>query len=347
MPKQKNSSISPEKLIVSFKQKDFVPLYLFHGEEDFLIEEAVHLLIEHALDRSSKSFNLDVLQGGDADVKNIVSLASSFPMMVERRVVVVRDADKLVTTEVSRDILLRYLEHPLPSTILVFVTEKADMRMAVFKAFQERGIVVEFKPLYENHVSGWITRSVEKYGRTITPEACQLMQAYVGKSLREINNEIEKVLIYVGEKKMIEVDDVNAVVGMSKQYNVFELQKAIGQSDPSRAIDILEHMMDAGNSPLGMIAMLARYFHKLWVLPALREQFKSEYELASALGVSPFFVKEYISACQGFSPARIERAFTLLLDADVALKSTMEHPKIVMTALVCKLITPVEEAVVH
>lgn len=347
MPKQKNSSIPIEGLIASFKRKDFAPLYLFHGEEDFLIEETVDLLLEYAVDASSKSFNLDVIQGGEADVKDVVSHASSFPMMAERRVVIVRDAEKLVATGANRDILLRYLEHPLASTVMVFVTPKADMRLAVFKAFQERGIVVEFKPLYENLIPGWITKRVAQYGRTITSEASQLMQAYVGRSLREIHNEIDKLLIYVGEKQTIEPDDVNAVVGISKHYNVFELQKAIGQCDPPLAIDILEHMMDAGESPLGMIVMLTRYFHKLWVLPSLRKQLNSEYELASGLGVRLSFIKEYVAASQRFSPTRIEEAFALLLEADVTLKSTMEDPRVVMTALVCKLIKPVEEPVAY
>ncbi len=347
MPKPKNNSIPPEGLVASFKRKDFAPLYLFHGEEDFLIEETVDLLLQYAVDPSSKNFNLDVIEGSEADVKDVVSHASSFPMMADRRVVIVRDSDKLVSTGANRDILLRYLEHPMVSTIMVFVTPKADMHMAVFKAFQDRGIVVEFKPLYENLIPGWITKKALQYGRTMTSEASQLMQAYVGRSLREIHNEIEKLLIYLGEKQTIEAEDVNAVVGMSKHYNVFELQKAIGRCDLALGIEILEHMMDAGESPLGVIVMLTRYFHKLWVLPSLRRQVKSEYELASGLGVRPFFVKEYVSASQRYSPTRTEQVFALLLDADVTLKSTTEDPRVVMTSLVCKLIKPVEETIVY
>jgi DNA polymerase-3 subunit delta len=278
---------------------------------------------------------------------DVVSHASSFPMMSERRVVIVRDADKLLATEINRDLLLRYLEHPLPTTILVLVAPRADMRMAVFKAFQQRGIATEFKPLYENLIPGWIMNRVETYGRTITPEASQLMQSYVGRSLREIHNEIEKLLIYVDKKKMIDTDEVHAVVGISKKYNIFEMQKAIGQGDLSLSLEILEHMIDAGESPLGMIVMLTRYFQKLFIVPSLWKQVGSEYGLASALGVSPYFVKEYLSASQRFPPARIEQAFSLLLDADVTLKSSPENPKVVMTSLLYKLIKAVEEAVAY
>lgn len=347
MAKEKEKSASLERLAISFNQKEFAPLYLFYGEEDFLIEGAVNLLVGHAIDQSSRSFNLDILYGGDVDVRDVVSHASLFPMMAERRAVVVRDADKLVTSELSREILLRYLEHPLPSTILVFIMETVDMRLTIFKAFQERGVVVEFKQLYENQIPDWIAKRVEKFGRRITPEACQLMQAHVGKSLREIHNEIEKLFVYVGEKKVIEVGDVAAVVGMSRMYNVFELQKAIGQGNLAWSIEIVEHMLDAGELPLGIIVMLTWYFQKLWVLPSLQKQVRSEYELASALHVSPYFIKEYIAAARRFPPSHIEHAFTALLEADATLKSTQEDPKLVMTTLVYKLIKPVDEAVIH
>lgn len=347
MAKQKNTSASLDSLSLSFKEKHFAPLYLFHGEEDFLIEEAIDELLEHAIDQSTKSFNLDVLYGSDIDARDVVALGSSFPMMAERRVVIIREVDKLITSESSRDILLRYLENPMLSTTLAFVASKVDMRLAFFKQFQKNGTVVEFKALSDHQIPAWIERRVEKFGWKITPEASQLMHGLVGRSLREIYNEIEKLFIYVGKKKLIEAEDVGAVVGMSKTFTVFELQKAIGQGNVSHSIEILEHMMEAGESPLGIIVMFTRYFQKLWLLPSFRQQSKSDYDLAAALAVPPFFIQEYISACQRYSPSHVEQAFSALLEADVTLKSTQEDPKLVMTTLVCKLIRPVEEAAAY
>jgi DNA polymerase-3 subunit delta len=342
MARQKDSTVSLEALSASFRQGKFSPLYLFTGEEEYLMEEYLDILVEHALDESSRSFNFDILYGGEVDGKDVVSLASLFPMMAERRVVIVRDAEKLVASEENRDILMRYLGRPLSSTVLVFVTPKADLRLSVFKVFQQQGIVVEAKSLYESDIPEWIEKRVKKLGRSISPEACELLHAHVGNSLRELHNEIEKVFLYVGERKSISVEDISAVVGMSKSYNVFELQRAIGAGNASRSMEILERMLDVGENPIGIVVMLTRFFQKLWILPSVRRHASSEYELASKLQVRPYFVREYLTAVKHFPAGRIEQAFTALLQADVTLKTTQEDPKAVMTTMLYKLLKPVE-----
>lgn len=332
-------------LIQSIRKKKFSPLYLFHGTEDFLIDEAVDVLVDQAIEPSSRNFNLDIVYGGDVEVKDVVSLASSFPMMSVYRMVIVREAERLATNESARALLLRYLESPLSSTILVFVAPKMDMRLVIPKAFSERGVIVEFQPLYENKIPDWIMQRVRRFGKKMTQESAQLLQAHVGTSLRAIQNEIDKLRIYVGDKELIDVQEVEEVVGMSKTFNIFELQRAIAQTEASRAMEILERMLDAGESSLGIIVMLTRFFQKLWIVPSLRRQSKSEYEIASALQVSPFFVREYITAAQRFSPERITQIFHVLLEADLALKSTQEDPKLVLTTILYKIIKPLKETV--
>lgn len=342
MAKERSKQVDVEVLEASFKEKNFLPLYLFSGEEDFLIDEALDLLVRHAVDESTRSFNLDILYGGDVDARDVVTRASSFPMMADRRVVIVREADKLTSSDSNREILLRYVGNPSPTTILVLVLPKADLRLAVFKAFQQNGAVIEYGRLYEEKIPAWVSKRVKAMGRRITEEACQLMPMYVGTSLRDIQNEIEKLLIYVGDKRIIEADDVTAVAGMSKQFNVFELQKAIGQRNLSRSMNILDRMLDAGEHPVGIVTMLTRYFQKLWVLPSLRRQSLARYELASQLSVNPFFLREYVAAAERFSAEEIERSFAALIEADETLKSSGE-PKLVMTMLIHRLIRPVEE----
>lgn len=347
MPQRKDSSTTLENVVRSFPEKNFSPLYLFHGEEDFLVDEALDALIENALDVTSRSFNLDIVYGSDVEVKDVLSLASSFPMMSEHRVVIVRDVEKLTIGESAKELLLRYLDNPMSTTILVFVAAKMDMRLTISKAFGDHGVVAEFKPLYENQVPDWIVQRVRKFGKKMGPEAAQLLQAHVGTSLRALQNEIDKLLIYVSEKGAIEIDDVEEIVGMSKTFNIFELQRAIAQAHAARAMEILEHMLNAGDSPLGIIVMLTRFFQKLWIVPALRRQTKSEYELASALQVSPFFVREYMGAAQQFTLERIERALHALCEADQTLKSTQEDPKLVMTTLLYGVVKPLQEVFVR
>jgi DNA polymerase-3 subunit delta len=343
MATRKDPIATAESLLHSIKEGHFVPLYLLYGEEDFLVGEAVDALVESALDASSRSFNLDVVYGGDIDVKDVVGMASSFPMMSERRVVIVKDADRLSLGEEARGILLRYLQKPLQSTILVFAAAKVDMRLGVYKAFQEFGVAAEFRSLYDSEIPAWISKRVATLRRKIDLEASQYLSALVGSSLRDIHNALEKLLIYVGERTSITVEDVGAVVGMSKSFNIFGLQKEIGRGNAREAFEILERMLEAGENPIGIIIMLTRYYQKLWIIPTLQRNTRSEYELASALQVSPFFVREYVSAAQRHRSGEIEKAFTALLDADRKLKSSPEDPKLVMTTLAHALLKPAGE----
>ncbi len=207
MKKKKSDSEVFETLVSSFHQKKFDPVYLFYGEEDLLIDEAVESLIHYAVEESARSFNLDILYGNEVDAKNIISYASSFPMMVDRRVVVVREFDKLS----NGDVMLPYIERPSPSTVLVLISDRPDFRLKLFKTLKERARVVEFGQLYENAIPQWIARRVDKLGKKITPEACQVMLAHVGSSLREVQNEIDKLFIFVEGKSTIDEDNVNSV----------------------------------------------------------------------------------------------------------------------------------------
>ena len=325
-----------ENLEVSLRNKKFSPLYLFYGGEDLLIEEGVDLIVSSALDESSKSFNLDIVNGDEIDAKTVVSHASSFPMMSEHRVVVVRDFDKMA----NKELLLPFINNPLSSTLLVIISQKPDFRQKFFKSFREHGTVIECKPLYDDKVTPWISMRIQKLGKRATHEACQLLFNYIGKSLREIQNEIDKLFIFVGEKKIIEADDVNAVVGMSKNYNIFELQRAIGLKNVPQSFEILERMLDAGERPTSMIIMLTKYFQKVWVLQELKKTSSNSYQLATTIGVNLRFFQEYLIACKNYASSQLENCFIALVRTDSILKSTTQDPKLVMTLLLHQIIKP-------
>jgi len=321
----------------SIERGEFSPLYLFYGEEDLLIEETLQLLIESAIEGPSRSFNLDVVYGAEADARHIASLASSYPMMAERRVVVVREFDKLP----NKDLLLSYILKPSPTTSLVMIASKPDFRVKVYKAIKEQGIPIEFKPLYESNIPQWINGRVERLGKAISAEACELMPAYVGRSLREIQNEIDKLFIYVGEKKKIEVDDVNSIVGMSRQFNVFELQSAIGAKNIARVLEIVERMLDAGEQPIGIIVRLTRYFQQLWIIQDCLARKKSKQEIATVLRLPPkqmFFLENDVRSAQRFTSGEVRRAFALLEEADESLKTSNGDARLVMTLLLYNIV---------
>jgi len=315
-------------------RKQFSPIYLFHGEEDFLVDEAARSVIEAVLTPEERGFNLDVLYGGDSDAREIASHASSFPMMAERRVVVVREVDKLA----NRELLAEYIENASPTTSLVLLCTKPDLRRKPYLTAKKHGVVVEFKPLRENELPAWVGARAEKQGKEIQPEASKMLAVYVGLSLREVQNELDKLYVFIGDKKVITSDDVRAVVGVSKEYNVFELQNAVGKKDLKRSIEILERMLNVGESAVWMIVMLTRFFSTLWKLSDLRSRGVSPQEQASLVGVHPYFLKDYIQALEFYTTRELEQSFETIALADQRLKSTGMDEKMVMQAMIIHLV---------
>jgi len=332
MAKSNSNGPSYEEVERSLRQKKFSPIYLFYGEEDFLIEETLGILIGEVVEPSTQSFNLDILHGGDVDAKDVVSLASAFPMMAEHRVVVVKEFDKLASTEP----LIPFIENPLPSTLLVLILEKPDFRLRVYKSLGKYATVVEFKRLYENKIPAWIENRITKLGKEATSEACLLIQSHVGNSIREIRNEIEKLFIYIGDKRFIDVDDVNAVVGMSKRYNIFELQKAIGRKDIASAQEILERMLEAGEYPVSMIVMLTKYFQKLWIIWDFLDKKMTREELIKTLRLSPKqipHIENEIAIARKFPSPVLNQCFEVLLETDEKIKSSSQDSKLTFTLM--------------
>ncbi len=330
MAKGRGSGPAQGELERSFKSGAFRPLYLFYGEEDFLIDQVVDSLVDAALDESARGFNLDIVDGAVSDGNDVLALASSYPMMGERRLVIVRNFDRLA----DRDRILPLLERPVPTTILVLIAPKADFRLKVFKLLDEHAALAEFRRLYDEELPAWISERISGGGKAATPEACQLIQAYVGRSLREVQNEIDKLFIYVGEKKTIDADDVNAIVGMSRQFNIFELQKTIGARQLGPSVEILIRMLEAGESPLGMIVMLTRYFKTLWRLQDSRARPGQGW---GSRDISPARFREYEEASRRYTASEVEGCFRALLEADESLKLS-GTPKVVMIVLLNRLI---------
>ena len=333
----------------SVKSNHFAPIYLFHGEEDFLIDEGVQLIISRVLDEGTKGFNLDVVYGSKAEAKDVIAHASSFPMTSAKRVVVVKEFEKLATNETSKEIVSAYINKPLDSTVLVLVSHDPDFRKKPFTDLKKRAELVECKPLYDNLVPGWIADRIKHFGREANAEACRLMQAYVGNSLRSLQNEIDKLFLFIGERKKVTAEDVAAVVGATKGYTIFELQNAIGRKDPKEAIRILERMLEAGQSPLMILVMLTRFFTQLWKLTDLRGRRMADQEIAREIGVPAFYLKQYVEFRSNFDVEQIEQNFKSLLEADTVLKSTSRDPHLVLDILVLSLMhrtsAPVREAV--
>ncbi|MGB5872472.1 MAG: DNA polymerase III subunit delta [Bacteroidota bacterium] len=319
------------------------PVYFLHGGEDFLAEEATGAIVRVALSGPEREFNLDLFRVGETDIREVLAIASSFPMMADRRVVVLRDLEKLS----SRDLepLVSYLAGPSPSTTLILVGGKLDTRKKPYVGLKRQWPSVECKTPYENELPSWVEGRVRAAGRMISADASRLLVAHVGDSLRGLQSELDKLFTYMGDKESISADDVGSVVGFSREFSVFELQRAIGSRNHQRAAEILERMLDMGQTVPFILVMLTSYFSSLWKAHTLRRRGLSQSDMASELQTNPYRVKELVGALKHFSLAQIEQAFCLLAAADLEAKSTSAGPRQVMHPLLARLLSNKDQGV--
>ncbi len=342
--------LTPDSLETSIKHAKFDPVYFLFGEEEFLIDEAMNRILAAAVDESTRSFNFEMLHGGEITTNDIVERASAYPLMADRRVVVVKEIDRAFAGRGKLDEsspFARYIASPAPTTLLLLTAATADFltkgkngpgAKAPYGMLIERAACVQYKKVYDRELPSWTAARIRARGKEIAPDAVELFVGYTGASLRVLNNEIEKLFTFVEDRKRITIDDVRAVVGASKVYNVFELQKAVGAKNLELTIEIAERMLGAGESEQLILTMLTRYFSILWRLIELRTRSKDNNEIARGLSISPFFVNEYTAALSRYPMAHLRNAFEALLQADVVLKSSRIDPALVLQLMLIAIV---------
>jgi DNA polymerase III subunit delta len=304
----------------SLKAKEFLPVYLIHGEEDFLLEESVDAIVDAVLPQSERTFNLDILDCADVDAREITGRASSLPMMGERRVVVARNIEKLSTKDL--EVLSAYVERPSVSTVLLLAGRKADLRKKPFSSLHAGGAECSCAPLSESRLSDWITDRVQAQHGAIDEAAASLLAARIGSSLRDLDSEITKLLIFAGERKAITVDDVAAVGGFSREFSHFQLQDAIGAGNLPEAVNILDHMIEESAEIPYIIWALTDYFGLLWRLHHLVNKGAHDDKEGFALTRAwAWKKKEFLDALGRYPADRIEKIFHLMTEADIQSKS--------------------------
>ncbi|NIA29881.1 MAG: DNA polymerase III subunit delta [Actinobacteria bacterium] len=311
------------------------PVYFVSGDEDFLIERTTKQIVTHAVEPGNEDFNLDVLYGNETNGATLVNLAMSYPMMAERRVVMVRNIHLLSAQ--SLELLAKYLQKPSPTTCLIMTASKVDFRKKIYATIRENSTHVEIKQLYDNKIPDWIRSYLAENKLAISDEALVLIHAGVGNSLRRIASEIDKIKLNMGDKKRIQVDDVEAVVGASRQFNVFEFCDAVGSKNIEKGLKILDGMLQFGGVPTGMLVMLNRHFTILAKLKELKTKNYRRDQIARELKINPFFIENYARQAGLYSRSHFNSIFELLLDADYRLKTSYQKPKMIMEMLLLKL----------
>jgi len=312
------NSVSFENILFDLKNKIYSPVYFLYGEESYFIDMISETIEENVLSEIEKEFNQTIIYGKDTDIPTIISYARRFPMMSNYQVILVKEAQDLNKIEE----LESYILNPLESTLLVlcYKYEKIDRRKSLFKSIEKRGILFESARIYDNKIPDWIAEYVRKQNYSISTKACFLLAEFLGNDISKIVNEISKLVINIGEKQEITEDYVEKNIGISKDYNVFELQKALGKKDVLKANQIINYFAaNPRENPLvKVIPLLFSYFSKILIYHHLPD--KSRNNVAAALSINPFFVMDYQQAAANFSSGKVISIISILREYDLKSK---------------------------
>ncbi len=308
------------KLLVNdIRKGNIKPIYFLMGEEPYYIDKISDYIEANVLDETEKGFNQMVLYGRDISIEDITSNAKRYPMMAERQVVIVKEAQDLSRTIEK---LVSYAENPQPTTVLVinYKYKKLDKRKALYKAVQKSGLVFESKKLYENQVADWIRRVLSGQKYSISPKAAQMLVEFLGTELSKIDNELNKLKIILPEGTQITPEHIETHIGISKDYNNFELRKAVGERNTMKAFKIAKYFEEnpKDNPMVVTVSLLFNFFSQLLHFHGLND--KSPRSVASALKVNPYFVNEYITAGRNYPMKKVSAVINTLREFDVKSK---------------------------
>ncbi|MFD2552196.1 DNA polymerase III subunit delta [Bizionia sediminis] len=293
-----------KQLVADIKKRYFKPIYLLMGEEPYYIDKISNYIQETVLTEEERGFNQMVLYGRDVTVDDIVGHAKRFPMMAEYQVIIVKEAQDL---HKSIENLVAYTKNPQPSTILVlnYKYKSIDKRKALYKAIKKVGLVFESPKLYENKIPSWMNRVLAAKNYSITPKAALMLTEFLGTDLSKISNELDKLVIILPEGTQITPELVEENIGISKDYNNFELHKAIAYRDTVKALKIVKYFGEnpKENPMVLVIGFLFTYFSRILHLHGLHD--KSPRSVSAALKISPFFTEEYIVAAKNYPMKKV------------------------------------------
>ena len=308
-----------KQIVTDIKKGQIKPIYFLMGEEPYYIDAISDYIEKNVLAEEEKGFNQMVLYGRDVAIDEIVSNAKRYPMMAERQVVIVKEAQDLSRTIEK---LASYAENPQPTTVLVFnyKYKKIDKRKALYKTLKKSGVVFESKKLYENQVADWIRRVLSGQKYTISPKASQMLVEFLGTDLSKINNELEKLKIVLPEGTQITPEHIEENIGISKDYNNFELRKAVGERNSVKVFKIVNYFANnpKDNPMVVTVSLLFNFFSQLLHFHGLHD--KNPRNVASALKINPYFVNEYVSAARNFPMRKVSAIVSILREFDVKSK---------------------------
>lgn len=304
--------MSADTIISTLKKKDFKPYYWLEGEEAFFIDEVMNYAEHHILPEAEASFNLHVFYGKDADWATVLNTCRKYPMFADRQVVLLKEAQQMRDNDLEK--FESYFENPLSTTVFFasYKDKKLDARKKIVKTIKAKGELLSTKKLYDNQVPGWVEIFLKTKGLHTTQKAIAMLVDNIGNDLSRIKTEIEKLEVNLAGKKAITEDDIEKYIGVSKEYNVFELQNAFATKNFVKAFKIIQYFeKNPKAAPIQLVLpSLYSFFSKVYVIFGLNTN--NEKEIATQAGINPYFVKDYTNAANTYKYAGIEKILLLL-----------------------------------
>jgi len=299
-----------EKILADLKKQQFKTVYWLDGEEEFFIDQVIEYAEKNILSDSEASFNLTIFYGRDTSWPDLFNACRKYPMFSDKQVVILKEAQAMKDVEK----LESYVEKPLSSTLLfvAYKGKKLDGRTKLAKLLKDKAVLLSTKKLYDNELPEWTSELIKSKGYSITNKALILLIDHIGNDLSRLNNEVNKLILNLDKRKNITEDDVEMFVGISKEFNVFELQQAIANKDLYKAIRIIQYFeSNPKAAPIQLIfPSLYNYFSKVQMIYSVPS--RDEKTVAAAIGVNAYFVRDYLQTAMQFSSHEIERVLLLL-----------------------------------
>lgn len=315
---------------------EIAPLYLFYGEETFLLEESLIKMVDLLVPPEGRAFNYQLFTGKETSVPDLLSKAKTFPFLADRKLLVVRNADELKGDE---KILEEYCRNPQRQTVLIFtINQKEPSKGKVFfQIISTKGWTVNFPKLKEMEAAAWIDRKFAEEQFKINRKARDILLERVGANLQALSQEIEKIITFVGKRKNIESADVEAVVGQSKTETLFALADAIGQKKVEESLRILDRVLAMGETHLAIFGMIQRQFRMIWQVKDLSRQGFNNVEIAKKMGQPPWLAQKMLTPGQRFSQEQLNQFFLIFREADLEFKNSDHLPRHILEFLILNL----------
>lgn len=325
-----------EDLIKSLKQGKMLPLYLFYGEEEFLIQEAVDLIISKAVDPGARDFNFNTVYCKGSSGNEIVNLAQTFPFMSERRLVIAREIEALKAADLEE--LVAYLRSPSPTTCLLMIANQPRYdKKSVTVPVEANGAVVRVYSILDRDVPAWIDNWARQRGLSIQRDAAQYVWQILGNDLQAITNELRKATIYIKDRKNITFEDVKLVVGDFREYTPFDLADALGKKSREKAFLILSRLIQEGEQPVGILASISWNFRRIMRAKSMEAAGSGYDEIKKKMNIIFHQSASFQEQMRSYTLRELQGVFDVLITADKAMKSSGIGGRLVLERMIMRL----------